>query len=359
MGFTRRRSAGGRIAAGLAAYLMMGAAPSYAGSYTYTSITPANAIQPSIGGMNDSDQVVGVFQDPVTYVTHGFLWSQGSFTQIDLSPYGTTLTAINDTGIATGFYYPTAQAAQNFQPVGVTYNTRTGAVTPIPVKKNVTAYPTAINATGGIIGVAQDGYYQKALIDKTGKARAYSAPNAPYETVGVAINDENETLIDAVDTSNNLLAFKKVRGKLTPLAPPGGVSVNGWGCGNTTAFITNTGVIGGDYGDQNGNVDGFTLSKGGKYTTYIYPGANQTTLSGMSPSGVIAGCSITGFSFGVPTLGFVYLAHTYYPIQVPGSVNTYVTAINAANSLAGNYNNQSMQGVFIAQCPAGQAPCTR
>ncbi len=49
------------------------------------------------------------------------------------------LGAINDTGIATGFYYPTAQAAQNFQPTAVTYNTVTGVMTPIPVKKKVTA----------------------------------------------------------------------------------------------------------------------------------------------------------------------------------------------------------------------------
>jgi hypothetical protein len=196
------------------------------------------------------------------------------------------------------------------------------------------------------------------LIITAGKEQFYSAPNAPYETVGVAINGLNEVVINAIDASSDILAFTKLNGKLTQLLPPGGVSVNGWGCANTTAFITDGGVVGGDYADQNGNIDGFTLYKG-KYTSYVYPGANQTTLSGMSPSGVIAGCSITGFSFGVPTLGFVYLAHTYYPIQVPGSVNTFVTAINAANSLAGNYNNQSMQGVFIAQCPAGQAPCTQ
>jgi hypothetical protein len=348
----------GRIAAGLATALMMGAAPLHAGSYTYTSITPANAIQPSIGGLNDNDQVVGVFQDPVSYVTHGFLWSQGTFTQIDLSPYGTTLTAINDSGIATGYYYPTATAAQNFQSTGVTYNTLTGVMTPLAVNKKTTAYPLAINALGTVIGTADVEYYQKALIDIGGKVKAYSAPNAPYETYAVAVNDSNELVIDAVDEFNDLIAFTKLNGKLTQLLPPGGVSVNGWGCGNTTAFVTDSGVVGGNYGDQNGNVDGFTLTKK-KYTSYTYPGANQTTLSGMSSSGVIAGCSITGTTYGVPTLGFVYIAKKYYPIQVPGAVNTFVTAINANNSLAGNYNNASMQGVFIAQCPAGQAPCTQ
>jgi hypothetical protein len=348
----------GRVAAGLTTALMMGAAPLHAGSYTYTSITPSNAIQPSIGGLNDNDQVVGVFQDPVTYVTHGFLWSQGSFKQIDLSPYGTTLTAINDSGIATGYYYPTATAAQNFQSTGVAYNTLTGVITPLAVNKKTTAYPIAINASGGMTGSAYVGYYQKALIDTTGKVRTYSAPNAPYETLGVAINDSNELVIDAIDEFDDLLAFAKLKGGLKQLVPPGGVSVNGWGCGNTTAFITNAGVVGGNYGDQNGNVDGFTLAKG-KYTSYIYPGANQTTLSGMSPSGIIAGCSITGTTFGVPTLGFVYIAKKYYPIQVPGAVNTFVTAINVNNSLAGNYDNSTTQGVFIAQCPVGQAPCTQ
>jgi len=347
-----------RLAIGLATSLMMGAAPLHAGSYTYTSITPANAIQPTIGGLNNNDQIVGTFQDPVTYVSHGFLWSQGSFTQIDLSPYGTTLTAINDSGIATGYYYATAAAAQNFQSTGVTYNTLTGVTTPIPVNKKTTAYPLAINASGSVTGTANVGFYQKALIDVGGKAKAYSAPNAPYQTYGVAINDSNEIVIDAVDSFNDLISFAEVHGKLTQLLPPGGVAVNGWGCGNTTAFVTNTGVVGGNYGDQNGNVTGFTYSKK-KYTTYTYPGANQTTLSGMSPSGIVAGCSITGMTFGAPTLGFVYLNKAYYPIQVPGAVNTFVTAINANNSLAGNYNNQSTQGVFIAQCPAGQAPCTQ
>jgi len=346
------------LAAGLAAALATGVAPGYAGTYTYTAITPANAVQPSIGGMNNNDQVVGVFQDPVTYVTHGFLWSQGHFTQIDLSPYGTTLTAINDSGIATGYYYPTAAAAQNFQSVGVTYDTVTGTITKLPVRKGTTAYPIAINAAGTVTGSAYVGYYQKAMVGTSSKIKTYSAPNAPYETLGLAINATHDVLIQAVDIYNDELAFVKHNAKVEQILPPGAVSVNGFGCGNNNGFITDAGVVGGAYGDQNGNVTGYTRKKG-KYLSYSYPGAVQTTLSGMSPSGVIAGCAVTGTSIGSPQIGFVYISGSYYQIQVPGAADTFVTAINANNSLAGNYDSQSAQAVFIAQCPAGQAPCTQ
>jgi hypothetical protein len=341
----------------LIAALCAAAMPAAAGSYTYTSLTPAGSIQPAVGGINFHDQVVGSFQDPTTYLSHGFLWGNGKFTQIDVGSWGTFLTDINISGIATGYYYASAADAKNFRYTPMIYNTVTKSHTDVPFDKQYSAAALGINAQGNVIGSAFKGPYEKAFLVNPVHTLQVSVPNAPDATVGVAINDRNEFVMSGIDQSFNEYSYTYRGGKFTLLAPPGGVSVNGWGCGGNSGSINNYGVVAGSYGTSTG-VNGFTLS-GGIYTSYSFPGQPaQTTVSGVSAAGVVAGCYLDS-NAGYATKGFVYLSNTYFPILVPGSSTTSIVAINGRGSLIGQYASSSSQGVFIAQCPADQAPCTQ
>jgi hypothetical protein len=139
-------------------------------------------------------------------------------------------------------------------------------------------------------------------------------------TVGVAINDRNEALLSGVDLSYNEYSYVYRGGTFTLLSPPGGVSVNGFGCASNSGFINATGVVGGSYGTSTG-VNGFTFHNG-IYKSYTFPGQPaQTTVSGVSATGVVAGCYLDS-NAGYATKGFVYVTRTYYPILFPGSSTT-------------------------------------
>jgi hypothetical protein len=340
---------------GIAA-LCFAAGPAFAGSYTYTSLAPAGSIQPAVGGMNDNDQVVGSFQDPTTYRSHGFLWSQGRFTQIDVGSFGTFLTDINAFGIATGYYYASAEDAKNFRTTAMTYDTTKKAHTDIPFTKTYSAVALSINANGAVVGSSFKGPDEKAFLFNLGKVKHVSVPNSPYVTVGVA-NNANETMLSGVDLANNEHTYLLRGGKFTQLAPPDGASVNGFGCGSNSGFINASGIAGGSYGVSTGVV-GFTYHNG-HYRKYAFPGQPaQTTVSGVSSTGVVAGCYLDS-SANYAAKGFVYVDKTYSTILVPGSSSTSIVAVNAGSSLAGEYSTGSGFGIFIAQCPADQAPCTQ
>lgn len=347
-----------RLRAIMAAALCGACMPAAAGTYTYTSLAPSGSIQPVVGGMNDSDQVVGSFQDPTTYISHGFLWSNGSFTQIDVGSFGTFLTAINASGIAAGYYYASAEDAKNFKFTAMTYDTVKQTHTDMPINSGYSTAALGINAEGNVIGSAFKGPDDKAFLSTARRTALVSVPNSPNVTVGVAINDRNEAVLSGVDLSNNEYSYVYRRGSFTQLAPFGGVSVNGWGCASNSGSINNAGDVGGSYGDR-GGVRGFTLSRGGRYKSYQFPGQPaQTTVSGISTNGVVAGCYLDSGA-GYATKGFVYIAHAYHTILVPGSSTTSISAINAKTSLIGQYASSSASGVFIAQCAADQAPCTQ
>jgi hypothetical protein len=327
-----------------------------AGTYTYTSLVPAGSIQPVVGGMNDSDEVVGTYIDPKTYLYTGFLWSKGVFTPIAVSKFGTMLTSINASGLATGCYYTSKAHADGVFCTPMIYDTKTHKNTTPKLDSRYSTILLGINDSGSVIGTQFFGNDQKAVIGTATKLSLLTTPTTPYVTLGQAIGDNGEIVVDGINLKNDEVAFTYKAGKFTALQPPHGASVNGFGCASAGIFINKAGVIGGNFGTSAGTVKGYTLS-GGVYTIYAYPGTAvwSTTVSGASATGMVAGC----YSAGQATTGFVHIAAKYHPIQFPGAADTYVIAVNDQGSLAGNDNTAAGSGVFIAQCAKGQEPCTK
>jgi probable HAF family extracellular repeat protein len=77
----------------------------------YTLIDPPGSAYTAGGGVNDADEIVGLYCTTVqdcsqnSENTHGFLYSNGTYTTIDYpnAPF-TTVTSINDQGMMVGFY---------------------------------------------------------------------------------------------------------------------------------------------------------------------------------------------------------------------------------------------------------------
>ncbi len=349
---------GRSVALGL--FISLTTASAWAGSYVFTSIVPASVGQPTLGGLNAKDQAVGSYVDPVTYAQRGYFWSDGKFTPVDNGPYGTWLTDINDNGVASGYYYASAQDQHKYKYTAFTYDTATGIATNGPASKKWSVAALRINASGTTVGTlfpqgAGTGLI-KAVLSGATQTKSLVGPDTPNKTLGVAINDAGAAVLSGITLDNDLIGYVYRHGRYTLLQPPpGGVSVNGWGCGSAGGFITNDGLVGGSYGTDTG-VSGFTL-KDGVYTTYSYPdNPYQTTLSGITRQGTVAGCFLSNsFQFH----GFIVESGTYHQIDYPGAANTYLSAINAKGTLAGEFNAASGTGNFIAQCPKDQAPCTQ
>jgi probable HAF family extracellular repeat protein len=318
-----------------------------AGTYTYTTLDPPGYNNSTVNGINDMDQVVGEFADTSGNV-HGFVWSNGNFTKID-GPSGALIfmEAINANGIATGWYSVGAGGRVTF-----TYNTATSAMTLLNLKAKYHASPSAINASGTILGnteqrVARNDYSWGGFTVAGATVTYLTPPGTGGNTAFNAINDLG-VIVGGYRDGAGLHSFSYENGVYTTFDP--NESTN-----DSAYFITSSGAIGGTF-DGHGYV-----KKGSKITQYDYPG----TQTGFGYTGVI-GVGEKGAVFGAwedsldVSHGYVFVKGAYYNISIAGAQTTYVLQVNKKDSIVGNYQiagGQPYQG-FIAQCPAAQRPCT-
>jgi probable HAF family extracellular repeat protein len=101
-------------------------------------------------GVNGRGEIVGTFFANPDCYSHGFLYSSGTFTEIDVP--GATATfplTINDKGQIVGFYWINENPTQGFLYHDGTYTT-------ISVPGAVRTWPQGINNLGQIVGVFSD-----------------------------------------------------------------------------------------------------------------------------------------------------------------------------------------------------------
>jgi probable HAF family extracellular repeat protein len=326
---------------------MMFAVPAMAGSYTYTTLDPPGFNNSVTNGINDNDQVVGEFSDS-SGNSHGFVWSNGNFTQIN-GPNGALIvvTAINANGLATGWYSLGSGTRYSF-----TYNTATSTMTLLNPKTKYHASPTAINASGTVLGnteqrVAKNDYSLGGFTVTGAKVKYLTPPGTGANTAFNAINDKG-VIVGGYRDSIGLHSFSYDKGVYTTFDPNGSTF-------DSAYFITKSGVIGGIF-----NGHGY-VKVGSTITQYDYPGTETV----FSYSGTI-GVGTNGTVFGAwvdsqaQPHGYVFVNGTYYNISVAGAVATNVLQVNDNDSIVGYYQvaGGPYQG-FIAQCPAAQRPCTQ
>jgi probable HAF family extracellular repeat protein len=284
-----------------------------AASYTFVPInfpSAPNSGNPgffgsSAFGVNNAGVVVGNWANPATGNIDGFVYSDGTYTDVVPTATSTSalLNAINNAGTAVGEY-----AGPDGIYHGFTY--ANGNVTLLPDFPGVTGLtlstPLGINDAGTIVGYYGTGPMSSGFIPfsayvlSNGTYTAYSYAGAQ----GTAFNGINNagTIVGVYENAGGSVAssFYIPQGDLSHSAS--WVGINYPGSTFTDAYsINNLGQIVGYYVDANGLQHGFVYSGGpnGTYTTLdypndpglspIYPGYTGTELSGINDLGQIAG----------------------------------------------------------------------
>jgi probable HAF family extracellular repeat protein len=158
-----------------------------AGSYAYTRLKVPGQQTSTALGINDGNQVVGMFYDTVK-AGHGFVWQNGSYTQVDGAGGGqdTGLTRINALGIAIGSYLSGSGS------VSFTYAVATAQQLILPKNHGYTLSASAIDDAGEIVGSASGpkGSAQMGFMSNVaGKQVTFLTVPGSYATLPAGIND--------------------------------------------------------------------------------------------------------------------------------------------------------------------------
>jgi hypothetical protein len=273
-------------------------------------------------GINNSDLIAGFYGsgqagDPNT----GFLLTLPSAFSPDNFPgmAQTQMTGLNDTGIHTGYTYPTNNGVPvdfqfGFYETGGTFvmvnNPKTpNCHHPHACDKGVITENQLLGVTNKDLAV---GFYN----DRHGNSHGYT-----------------------VDISTTTQKFSK------NINDPNGVST-------VTAAINNLDEIDGFYTDKKGVTHGF-LDNHGVFTTVNGPGATTTQLLGLNDQGLAVGFDVVN---GVMH-GLVFDSHrdVFTTIDPPNSMGTTFNGINDRNQIVGFFvnskNHNSTDGLLVTGIP--------
>ena len=173
-------------------------------------------------------------------------------------------------------------------------------------------------------------------------------PSANNNTQAFGINASGQIVGEYIDASNHTHGFLYSNGTYTTLDDPSASATGG-----TVALgINDLGQIVGNYGDASGG-HGF-LYNNGSYTTLNDPFATtSTTAFGINDAG-----QIVGFYLGNDGNfhGFLYdpnsgISPPYFNLADPGTQGTFARGINAAEQIAGTYQNASGVHGFLLRGP--------
>jgi hypothetical protein len=323
---------------------MFRVSPSVAGTYQYTTLSIAGQQASYATGINDNNRVAGTFLD-AGGVSHGFVWDAGAFTQVDgAGALSTELNSINAKGIAAGDYLPASGTGR----IAFTYNTASGQQQMLTINPKYGFYEAGINRSGVVVGFAEGGRNKVLGFDGKANGKKVKLLSVPgtVETLAFGINGSGTVVGSYLDSLGIYHGYVYQSGTYTKFDPPGSAVT-------AAASITDAGIVYGNYTDDMGERHGFTMS-GGSFTIYDYPGAVGSVVVGIGPGGEVVGNWDDGSD---AQHGFVVVGGTYYTIDRPGASGTTIAAVNDEGSLVGNFTEGQEQG-FIAQCPAGQSPCT-
>ena len=323
---------------------------------TYTTIGGSLGVYDFTNGINNNGEIVGSYATTVNGQNNGFLYSNGTYTDID-NPLGAplgTLSNINDSGEIVGYYSPGNVLVNGlFSEFLYSNGTYTTISDPLAYKTGSSSDATytiayAINDSGAIVG-----YYEDA--DNATHDHGFLYSNGTYTTIDDAlgasnggteatgINDSGAIIGSYQGSDNQEHGFLYSNGTYTTLNDPladDGTELQG---------INNAGQIFGNYIGSNDVNPGFLYSNG-IYTTINDPLGTAIVLAGMNDSGEIVGSyEDSNFKWH----GFLYNNGTYTTIDDPlGTFGTHLTGINDAGEILGYYvETNGTQYGFITDAP--------
>lgn len=173
------------------------------------------------------------------------------------------------------------------------------------------------------------------------RAQTYKTIDFPGATATFLLggpNPQGTSVGNYIDTAGVFHGFTlDSRGAFTSFDPPASTLT-------TPNFISPEGIVVGAYNDTAGVSHGFVLD-GGRYTTVDFPGATGTTLTGLNPSGDMAGfvcsdpaCGTTGAT-SINHSFVVSKAGKFVRFDPPGAVSSQASTIVPSGAVVGAYTD--------------------
>jgi len=198
--------------------------------------------------------------------------------------------------------------------------------TTITVPNSVYTLPSAINASGTVLGAWYDSSYNEhGFVYENGTVTSFDEPNAVFGTNPVSIDAKGEIVGSYFDASFNEHGFTYTTKKGKPVF----TTVDDAGSTGTGLFaITSKGVL---YGSGVGadNAQFVFSDKKGTFTTLI--SANDPAVFGASDTGDLAGAYYGSY----PPFAFVYVKGKAISLPTAGLQSSTAYSINKAGVAVG------------------------
>ena len=268
---------------------------------------------------------------------HGFLYSGGSYTTLDVGTESPYVTGINNAGQIVGDYAGSSGGLHGFLATPPTATTYTFSTLNAPSGTGGTQ-AFGINDAGQIVGDYADSSGTEHGFLYSGGNFTYSTLDDPSATNGTAASwhqrlwarSSGSTLTAAARSTASLYSGGHLHSRSTirraPMAP-------------RPIGINDAGQIVGFYYDSSVTAHGFLYS-GGNYTTLDDPSGTKGTIArGINDAGQIVGYY---FDSSGTTHGFLYSGGTYTTLDDPlGTEGTLAYGINDAGQIVGDYTDSS------------------
>jgi probable HAF family extracellular repeat protein len=247
---------------------------------SYTPVDVPGSRTTEAWGINSAGDVVGSYSRPVPYVgSHAFLLRHGRYTYIPDFPGSTSTvaTGINDSGQIVGYYTIGGRECCDH---GFLYEN--GAFQTIDIQKHgiLDTSLYKINNLGAIVGSAFD--FESHGFVKTGdKFTEISVPGAEDGTGALGINDAGD-VVGEEPAGIDIYAFIYTGGTYTTFLYPGTNQTSAFAVNNSREVVGWYGVLG------TGNVAGFAMQDG-KFVSFTYPQARYTFPLGINSAGQVVG----------------------------------------------------------------------
>ncbi len=322
---------------------LLAGAHASAASFQFSSLAYPGANGTDVFAINASDVVVGHYYDAME-AAHGFYWSNGTFTAV---PNTAGFDAISDSGLMAG------SGTINGQAECVTYDIGTGTLSALPVSLPGDISFSNVDAAGDVAGTAAVTVNNRGKYDYTG----FVIVNGTTQTLLPPGQKQSEVF---AGNQSGALAVGLGRGKAyvyqggeyKAFSIPGIASI-------TPVVLSSSGVLGGAAQNLGSNpqvLEGF-MGKGKTNTVVAYPGAANTTVTGIGPAGQIVGYYVNAVG-NVYQQGFALYKGAYTTIKPPGAKGAEIYGISAKGSVFGFYFTGPGTGTsFIGTCASGV--CTK
>jgi len=295
-------------------------------AYTYKRIAVPGAVETSAVALTESGDILGEYDD-AEFNTHGFIYSNGTITTFDPPGAQDTYPAgINASGEIVGNYLNSS-----FQEIGFTYSN--GTFTDVAISGATSTTVSGINDDGVVLGSASLPGVQEVYTDTNGTFATVVSTNSPLPT--------------AINASGSVIGYYETGGK--SWLSVGGMlkTIPIYDVRSATAYgINSSNAVVGSITANNYKQKSF-IYQNGVLKTFDVPGWTSSFASSINSSGVTVG---TVSNARGQSAGFIYNGTTFSFVSIPKARSQSALKINDAGQILGVFTDTTTNvgEIFLA-----------